>query len=161
VLTQALCLGLTRLHTRWEFVTTLDYEWCVVRGRLPYRWTMWVRSCRPICLPPPIRHLFAPWVALLPYATRHAHGRYHKPPFPQLNESNELSGLFSAFCLTPYIHELNPLRPPGLGYLYFREHTILPNPPIGPGRANLILYCHQIFAYFTTASSSLLIILRV
>jgi len=28
----------------WEFVTTLDYEWRVIRGRIPYRWTIWVRS---------------------------------------------------------------------------------------------------------------------
>jgi len=26
----------------WEFVTTLDYEWNVIRGRRPYRWTIWV-----------------------------------------------------------------------------------------------------------------------
>ena len=29
-------------RTRWEFMTTLDYEWKVFRGRLPYRWTIWV-----------------------------------------------------------------------------------------------------------------------
>jgi hypothetical protein len=29
---------------RWEFVTTLDYEWKVIRGRIPYRRTIWVRS---------------------------------------------------------------------------------------------------------------------
>ena len=29
---------------RWELVTTLDYEWRVIRGRIPYRWTIWVRS---------------------------------------------------------------------------------------------------------------------
>lgn len=28
----------------WEFVTTLDYEWDVIRGRRPYRWTIWVSS---------------------------------------------------------------------------------------------------------------------
>jgi len=28
----------------WEFVTTLDYEWSVIRGRRPYRWTIWVHS---------------------------------------------------------------------------------------------------------------------
>ena len=28
----------------WEFVTTLDYEWRVIRGRLPYRWSIWVRN---------------------------------------------------------------------------------------------------------------------
>ena len=27
----------------WEFVTTLDYEWSVIRGQRPYRWTIWVR----------------------------------------------------------------------------------------------------------------------
>ncbi len=32
------------LHTRWEFVTTLCYEWRVIRGRRPYRWTIWVCS---------------------------------------------------------------------------------------------------------------------
>ncbi|KAH9956532.1 hypothetical protein BC827DRAFT_1270896 [Russula dissimulans] len=26
----------------WEFVTTLDYEWSVLRGHRPYRWTMWI-----------------------------------------------------------------------------------------------------------------------
>jgi len=27
----------------WEYVTTLEYEWDVIRGRRPYRWTIWVR----------------------------------------------------------------------------------------------------------------------
>ena len=26
----------------WEFVTTLDYEWSVIRGHRPFRWTIWV-----------------------------------------------------------------------------------------------------------------------
>jgi len=26
----------------WEFITTLGYEWSVIRGRRPYRWTIWV-----------------------------------------------------------------------------------------------------------------------
>ncbi len=30
----------------WEFFTTLDYELKVIRGRLPYRWTIWVRIDR-------------------------------------------------------------------------------------------------------------------
>jgi hypothetical protein len=30
--------------SRWEFVTTLDYEWDVFRGRRPYRRTIWVCS---------------------------------------------------------------------------------------------------------------------
>lgn len=32
------------LNPRWEFFTTLDYEWRVIRGRSPYRWTIWVRN---------------------------------------------------------------------------------------------------------------------
>ncbi|KAI0294341.1 hypothetical protein BC826DRAFT_340283 [Russula brevipes] len=28
----------------WEFLTTLDYEWAVIRGRRPYRWTIWIYS---------------------------------------------------------------------------------------------------------------------
>ncbi|KAH9954626.1 hypothetical protein BC827DRAFT_954478 [Russula dissimulans] len=28
----------------WEFLTTLDYEWSVIRGRRPYRWTIWIYS---------------------------------------------------------------------------------------------------------------------
>jgi hypothetical protein len=28
----------------WEFFTTLDYEWDVIRGHRPYRWTIWVYS---------------------------------------------------------------------------------------------------------------------
>ena len=28
----------------WEYFTTLEYEWRVIRGRLPYRWTIWVRA---------------------------------------------------------------------------------------------------------------------
>ncbi|KAH9988671.1 hypothetical protein BJV77DRAFT_728589 [Russula vinacea] len=35
----------------WEFITTLDYEWRVFRGHLPYRWTIWVYSlARVSCL---------------------------------------------------------------------------------------------------------------
>jgi hypothetical protein len=32
------------LISSWEFITTLDYEWSVIRGRRPYRWSIWVRS---------------------------------------------------------------------------------------------------------------------
>jgi len=28
----------------WEFFTTLDYEWSVIRGHRPYRWTIWIYS---------------------------------------------------------------------------------------------------------------------
>ncbi|KAH9954848.1 hypothetical protein BC827DRAFT_921592 [Russula dissimulans] len=28
----------------WEFFTTLDYEWSVIRGRRPYLWTTWLYS---------------------------------------------------------------------------------------------------------------------
>jgi hypothetical protein len=31
------------LISSWEFVTTLDYEWNVIRRHRPFRWTIWVR----------------------------------------------------------------------------------------------------------------------
>ena len=31
-------------NSQLEFVTTLDYEWNVIRGHQPYRWTIWVRD---------------------------------------------------------------------------------------------------------------------
>ena len=37
------------LTPSWEFVTTLNYEWDVIRGRHPYRRTIWVRT--PPCFP--------------------------------------------------------------------------------------------------------------
>jgi hypothetical protein len=31
------------LISSWEFVSTLDYEWSVIRGHRPFGWTIWVR----------------------------------------------------------------------------------------------------------------------
>ena len=28
----------------WEFLTTLDFEWSIIRGLRRYRWTIWVRD---------------------------------------------------------------------------------------------------------------------
>ncbi|KAH9962366.1 hypothetical protein BC827DRAFT_1383527 [Russula dissimulans] len=28
----------------WEFITHLDYEWSIIRGHRPYRWTIWIYS---------------------------------------------------------------------------------------------------------------------
>ena len=36
-------LSCTSIRTSsWEYVTTLDFEWDMIRGRRPYRWTIWV-----------------------------------------------------------------------------------------------------------------------
>jgi hypothetical protein len=37
----------------WEFFTTLDYEWSVIRGRRPYWWTIWVCLTGAPLSPPP------------------------------------------------------------------------------------------------------------
>ena len=44
------------LAPSWEFFTNLDYEFDIIRGRRPYRWTIWVRNCRQflVLLPTPI-----------------------------------------------------------------------------------------------------------
>ena len=39
------CHPITRnltLYYSWEFFTTLDYEWSIMQGHRPYRWTIWV-----------------------------------------------------------------------------------------------------------------------
>jgi hypothetical protein len=36
------CTILKATLSSWEFVTTLDFEWSVIRGRRPYLWTIWV-----------------------------------------------------------------------------------------------------------------------
>ena len=51
------------LDPSWEFFTTLDYEWNVIRGRLPYRWTIWVRSGPPFLFP--LRGVLVPQTDLL------------------------------------------------------------------------------------------------
>lgn len=38
-----LCHAIDSLYL-WEFFTSLDYEWSVIRGRRPYRWTIWIYS---------------------------------------------------------------------------------------------------------------------
>ena len=40
----------------WEFFTTLDYEWSIIQGRRPYRWTIWVRSTASLFFPPTDLH---------------------------------------------------------------------------------------------------------
>lgn len=38
-----LCHAMDGLYL-WEFLINLDYEWSVVCGHRPYRWTIWVYS---------------------------------------------------------------------------------------------------------------------
>jgi hypothetical protein len=104
-------LGLTRIyHVRWEFLTALDYEWCVVLGRVRYRWSLWVCKYG--------RHFVAPlsylkvniglicsvsfWIDLLLHAPQRAHicGPEHHLPRP--DNPNKLSGCIS--CLPLYSH---------------------------------------------------------
>jgi hypothetical protein len=33
----------------WEFFITLDYEWSIIRGHRPYRWTIWIYSLTRVC----------------------------------------------------------------------------------------------------------------
>ncbi|KAI0274130.1 hypothetical protein BGY98DRAFT_95719 [Russula aff. rugulosa BPL654] len=39
----------------WEFLITLDYEWSVIRGHRPYRWTIWVCNHFPSFCPSKFR----------------------------------------------------------------------------------------------------------
>ncbi|KAI0287056.1 hypothetical protein BC826DRAFT_1189261 [Russula brevipes] len=37
-------LYISNPHFQWEFLTTLSYEWSVIRGHRPYRWPIWIYS---------------------------------------------------------------------------------------------------------------------
>ena len=42
---------MTELYiSSWEFVTNLGFEWSIIRGRRPYRWTIWVCHDKPFFL---------------------------------------------------------------------------------------------------------------
>ena len=60
----------------WEFFTTLDYEWSVIRGHRPYRWSIWVCGARHsswISLPAQKPQTGAPSLLdLLRYTCRHS-----------------------------------------------------------------------------------------
>src|SRR6266481_4058674 len=68
---------------RWEYLTTLDFEFDVIRRRRPYRWTIWVGSDRrlfsPAIIYPIDLDLIFRSVDLLPYACKHTHGRDSQP----------------------------------------------------------------------------------
>ena len=149
----------THHHTRWEFITTLDYEWRVIQGRQPYRWTIWVCSYG-LCWGTPLSSLLA--------------------SEPQTDSSlwqiYSLARLSMLMAVIMYIIQIRVicqvclvlcdclpiskrLRPKGLDHHQFCGHTILPFTSM-PNDL-LILSFFQIFAYVTFASSSLLMILRV
>ena len=44
VIDMPLLRDLTNPTRSWEFFTNLDYEFDIIRGRRPYRWTIWVRN---------------------------------------------------------------------------------------------------------------------
>ena len=38
------------LTASWEFLTTLHYEWSIIRGHRPYGWSIWVCGDTPFIL---------------------------------------------------------------------------------------------------------------
>jgi len=95
-------------------VTTLDYEWNVIRGRRPYRWTIWV-----IILPFlfALRHFGAKLIArvalltLFSYPSGHPRGCGSEYISPFCNEPNQLRGMCHVICLRPYAHLLTARFP--------------------------------------------------
>ena len=66
-------------HFSWEFVTTLYFEWSIIRGHR-YRWTIWVCNLASPLLGgwrAQLRILLL--VALLPYACGSPYGRNCEP----------------------------------------------------------------------------------
>ena len=49
------------LAPSWEFFTNLGYEFNIIRGHRPYRWTIWVRNCRQFLVLPLTPIIGAKW----------------------------------------------------------------------------------------------------
>jgi hypothetical protein len=119
-------LGLTRIyHVRWEFLTTLDYEWRVISGRVRYRWSLWV-CCYGCPFSAPLSYLKVNMglicsvsfgLGLLLYApqrTRICDLEHH---LPRPDDRSNLSGHIS--CLPLYIHILTNCNPKVMATLTF------------------------------------------
>ncbi|KAH9993367.1 hypothetical protein BJV77DRAFT_998172, partial [Russula vinacea] len=80
----------------WEFVTTLDYEWRVIRGRLPYRWSIWVRNDWRLWFPWPLGRLLRRARSLSCGCSiyRSSYERY---------EPHSLSGEYRVLTPTPFL----------------------------------------------------------
>jgi len=73
------CCTTESSRSSWEYFTTLDYEWRVIRRHLPYRWTIWVRNDRrftPVQSAAPRRCADAHSVDLLPLAFHRSSEHY-------------------------------------------------------------------------------------
>ncbi len=77
------------LVSSWEFFTTLNFEWDVIRGRRPYRWTIWV-----CCLFSSQRIASLHAIGLLLYPRGDAFGRNSQHDWLQYHNTNALSSEF-------------------------------------------------------------------
>jgi hypothetical protein len=97
--------------SRWEFFTTLDYEWRVIRGRLPYRWTIWVRNDRGFTLVSSA--VMCPWadlrlVDLLLCTGGRSHGCDCFPCHYEHYGPNRLSSGYRLLRLPPHLNSDQP-----------------------------------------------------
>jgi len=93
------------LTPSWEFMITLDYEWNVIRGRRPYRWTIWVCNHSPFFCYATFQWAtiwFAHLVDLLPYPCGRPGNCGSKYVYHQCYDPNELWGMCHVICLRPY-----------------------------------------------------------
>jgi hypothetical protein len=98
----------------WEIVTTLDYEWNVIRGRRPYRWTIWVCNHSPFsaCSVTLLCETdCCVVVALLSYPCGHPRGCRYECIHPSVNDPSQLRGVCHVICLRPYAHFLTARFP--------------------------------------------------
>ena len=100
----------------WEFVTTLDYEWSIIRRRRPYQWTIWVSSnvYFGLCHSTQVTVLI-PSLAVLPYTCGHAFSRHT----PHYNSRRYNTIQLPGRCRAPFYFTPSPDQPQFSG----RDHV--------------------------------------
>jgi len=97
------CIDLSRFRGptptySWEYFTTLDYEFDIIRGRRPHRWKTWVRNRRRHFLTLSLLTLdlglihIDHWLDLLPFTRGHPNGCNTQLRRSYHYDSNQLSG---------------------------------------------------------------------
>ena len=115
----------------WEIVTTLDYEWNVIRGRRPYRWTIWVCNHSPFFVCSATLQCETDCsvvVALLSYPYGHPRGCGYEYIYSFFNDPSQLRGMCHVFCLRPYAHFLTARFPKvtiNLQFVRTQTHQII------------------------------------
>ena len=140
-------------------MTTLDYEWSIIRRRRPYQWTIWVSSNAYFGLCHPAQFVLIPSSAVLPYTCDHPFS-YHTSHYSSRRYNTiQLPGRWRTHS-TSHLHLTNL---DSQAATTLQLVSMISNAPPSPEKAlsTLLSSCFQIFAYTAFTAASFLVVLRM